>query len=166
VDPRGRPVADAAVALVQFGVSGVPNLRSHTDANGEFRLPAPPGTYGLTATHANWAAAYVPKLEIREGASIIPAVNLQAGGYLLEGRVVLGRGVEAGRVRLALARLSNDAGDIFLVDLHEGAFKVRLPQGSYIVIAEGAAIRSVNRKLPSGCASIGRAPAQGFSTMG
>jgi hypothetical protein len=65
-----------------------------------------------------------------------------------------------------LARLSNDAGDIFLVDLHEGAFKVRLPQGSYIVIAEGAAIRSVNRKLPSGCASIGRAPAQGFFDNG
>jgi erythromycin esterase len=145
VDPRGRPVADAAIALVQFGISGVPSLRSHTDANGEFRLSAPPGTYALTATHANWAAAYLPKLEIRECTSIIPVVNLQAGGYLLEGRVVLGRGVEAGRVRLALGRISSDLGDIFLVDLQGGAFKVRLPQGSYIVIAEGAAIRSVNR---------------------
>ncbi|MDE3246513.1 MAG: erythromycin esterase family protein, partial [Acidobacteriota bacterium] len=150
VNAEGQPMAGAAVALVQLGVSTLPEFQAATDVRGGFRLEVPAGTYALTATHRERSAAYLPKVKVEGRAATLDPVVIQAGGHLVEGRVSLPKGFAHKHLGLALARVSNDDGDVFVATINKGAFALRLPEGTYVFLTKGAKVRSpLSIKVPS-----------------
>ncbi len=142
VNAEGWPLAGAAVALVQFDTSTVPDFQTVTDAKGVFQLRVPAGIYALTATHRDGEAAFLPQVKVEGKAATLDPVVLKAGGHLVEGKVRLPKGISGESVQLALARVSDENGDIFVATLRDGAFALRLPEGTYKPFVKGARLRS------------------------
>jgi len=92
VDANDNPVADAIVRIRSFDREGLrPVLGSDlaiTDAQGNYKLSAPPGSYLIDAAHPSFAGILGnEEVELRPGARTVQNVVLERG-CIISGRVV------------------------------------------------------------------------------
>lgn len=137
--PGAKPIRGAMVALVP--TSEVRDLAKlplgRTSASGRFALAAAPGKVGLTVT----APGFLPhfrNLDLKVGVPLPPLeVNLEKGGYRVQGTVRPAKGCSLEGVRLGFPKVSQDAGDMFFAEVKRGRFDLTLAPGAYVIEAQG-----------------------------
>ncbi len=130
VGPGGEPAAGAVVAVVAARRSE-PSAVVVAGADGAFAATVPAGTYALTATHPQWAAAWSPPAEA--SGKVVRDLRLRAPGegVLLEGDVRDSTGAALAGAEVHCMRTISQ-GDLF-VGRADGAghYALRLPSSPY-----------------------------------
>ncbi len=128
--PGGEPAAGAVVAVVAPR-RGEASAVVVTGADGSFAVSVPAGTYALTATHPQWAAAHSPPAAA--SGKVVRDLRLlaPAEGFLLSGDARDSTGVALAGAQVYCLRTMNQ-GDIFVGRTDAaGHYALRLPVSPY-----------------------------------
>ena len=137
--PTGLPLSGAVVAAVPQGADASRVVKSTTAVNGEVALSLPAGTYGVTATHPDYAEAYLPELgSLEVAAASTVVVSLRDGGHRITGRLVDSSGEVVRDSQVTFGRISDQQSDLFVAPMENNRFALRLTDGSYNLFARGA----------------------------
>lgn len=157
LDSKGRPVSGALVAAVpeNLGVTAEDTQApafARTGRSGRFRLsPVPVGPYGVTATRAGLAAAFVGGLTVGP-AKTVAGVKLRFGsdGRTFRGHVRDNHDAPVPRAQIRALRYSDFLGDVFYANADSsGAYEITLPQAPYLVLVVGEGLDSESRNTRS-----------------
>jgi hypothetical protein len=154
LDARGAPVADAIVAFVRPGAER-PDATTRSDERGRFRFyERAPGTFSVTATSPEGAAAYLPAQSLAAAASCGGLrLALGPGGFTVRGVVKDRAGRPFPLARVYAARIGPEAGDLFATFADAaGRYELRLAAASHVLVADadGHASRNPARAVPGG----------------
>src|SRR6202158_3250374 len=138
VDPTGRPVAGALVALIPAGASrAAAVVRSGGD--GAFRATVAKGKYAMTATAAGLAPAFARPIDVGGQGSAGVKLALGAGCVDLLGTVRGAEGPPPPGTRVEVSRYSDEDGDAFYGELDgAGGFRLCLSPSRYAVTLDVA----------------------------
>ena len=157
LDSKGRPVSGALVAAVpeNLGIAAEDTQApafARTGRSGRFRLsPVPVGPYGVTATRAGLAAAFVGGLTVGT-AKTVAGVKLRFGsdGRTFRGHVRDNHGAPVPRAQIRAIRYSDFLGDVFYANADSsGAYEITLPQAPYLMLVVGEGFDSESRNTRS-----------------
>ena len=123
--PDGAPVEGAIVAAVRYGAMS-PASVVVSGADGSFAVAMAPGTYAFTATHRDFAPAYVPPRRVDAAAAVLLALARPAGAPLV-GAVTNSSGAPMPGVEVRCYRVSDVEGDLFVTHADDaGRYSIRL----------------------------------------
>ncbi|HEX5720919.1 MAG TPA: erythromycin esterase family protein [Thermoanaerobaculia bacterium] len=149
--PGGEPAAGAVVAVIPIGLTE-PAAVVVAGADGRFAATLPGGTYALTATHPQWAAAYSPPVDA-SGKSVRDLhLAPPSEGFLLAGEVRDSMGAAVANAKVHCLR-SYAGGDLFVVRADSaGRYALRLPPAYHACRAVAGELRSPLVSVADGAA--------------
>jgi len=138
VDPAGRPVAGALVALIPAGASRATAVVK-SGGDGAFRAIVAEGKYAMTATAAGLAPAFARPIDV--GGQGSAGVKLALGSSCVDliGKVRGAKGPLPAGTRVEVGRYSDEDGDAFYGELDgAGGFRLCLSPARYAVALDAA----------------------------